>query len=242
MEVIPAIDLRGGKCVRLYQGDYGRETVFDADPVGVLRRWEDAGARRIHIVDLDGARDGIRVNAPVVSQLASAASVPLQLGGGIRDAAAAGELLDLGLDRVIFGTAAVEAPDEVHKTVANRGAEHVIVGVDARDGLVTTRGWRTDSGMSAIDLVGEMERLGVERVMYTDTTKDGTLSHPNFEAAAELAGRTTCRILFAGGIASIDDLVRLAELGIDGAVTGQAIYTGAIDLAEAISAVGAHSR
>lgn len=242
MEVIPAIDLRGGKCVRLYQGDYGRETVFDDDPIAVLHRWEAAGARRVHIVDLEGARDGVRVNGPTVRRLVAAASVPLQVSGGIRDAAGAAELLDAGVDRVIFGTAAIEAPEEVEKAIAERGAEHVIVAVDARDGMVATRGWLQTTETRAIDLVRSMARRGVQRVIYTDINRDATLEHPDFAAAAELLRETGCRILVAGGIASVEDLVRLSRLGVEGAITGQAIYTGAIDLRAAISKISALER
>ncbi|MFW6195382.1 MAG: 1-(5-phosphoribosyl)-5-[(5-phosphoribosylamino)methylideneamino]imidazole-4-carboxamide isomerase [Chloroflexota bacterium] len=237
MQVIPAIDLREGKCVRLYQGDYNQETVFDTDPVSVLRRWEDAGASRVHIVDLDGARDGTRVNTPAVRRLVSEASVPLQLGGGIRTAETAAELLDLAVDRVIFGTASIEAPDEVQRTVERYGAERVVVSVDAKDGRVATRGWLQASTVRALELVASMEERGVRRVMYTDTTRDGTMSHPNFEAASELIEGSGCRILVAGGIASIEDLERLSEIGAEGAVLGQAIYTGAVDLRQAVAAV-----
>lgn len=241
MEVIPAIDLRGGKCVRLHQGDYGRETIFDDDPLAVLRRFEDAGATRINVVDLDGARDGARNNAIVVEEMAASARVPLQVSGGIRDARTAAELVESGAARVVFGTAAVEAPDEVAAAVRELGTERVVVAIDAWDGVVATRGWTASAGVTALDLAREMAGIGVSRIQYTDINRDGTLEQPNFDAASELLDTTTCRILIAGGISSIRDLLKLKELGVEGAVLGQAIYTGAIDLAEAVSAIKAHS-
>ena len=239
MQVIPAIDLRGGRCVRLSQGDYSKETVFDGDTVEIGRRWVDAGAERLHVVDLDGARDGVRANAPAVAALVKAAGVPVQLGGGIRDAAGASELLSLGVDRVIFGTTAIEAPDEVEATVSSHGPERVVVSVDARDGLVATRGWRESARVQAADLMLEMAGRGVRRFIYTDISRDGTLSHPNFVAVAGLIGKVRYPIVVAGGVSSVDDLLRLGRLGAEAAVTGMAIYTGALDLGRAIREVKA---
>jgi len=241
MDVIPAIDLRGGKCVRLYQGDYARETVFDDDPLSVLRRFEATGATRVNIVDLDGARDGTRTNAGVVAEMAAAATIPLQVSGGIRDVRTAAALVEDGVARVVFGTAAVEAPHEVQAAISDLGTERVVVGIDARDGLVATRGWTASAGIRALDMVRNMADLGVSRIQYTDINRDATMTHPNFAAVAEILDNTTCRILIAGGISSIGDLIKLKELGVDGAVLGQAIYTGAVDLTEAVSAILAHS-
>ena len=237
MEILPAIDLRNGHCVRLTQGDYDRETVFDDNPAAVAKRWVDQGARRMHVVDLDGARDGVRANADAVAAIVEAIDIPVQLGGGVRDAAEARRLIDLGVDRVIMGTAAIEAPDEVEKAVEDVGAEHVIVGVDAKDGMVQTRGWIEESTVTAIDLAQQMVKLGVRRFIYTDTSRDGTLTHPNFEAVAELGENLRYPIIVAGGIASIDDLVGLAKLGVEGAISGMAIYSGALDLKKAIETI-----
>ncbi len=239
MEVIPAIDLRGGKCVRLHQGDYSKETAFGGDPVEVGRRWVAEGARRLHVVDLDGARDGVRTNAGVVEALVRSAGVPVQVGGGIRDAHSAAELLGLGADRVIFGTAAIEAPEQVRQTVLEHGAGRVMVSVDARDGQVATRGWTANSDVRAADLMAEMAGLGVRRFMYTDISRDGTLSHPNFQAISGLVSSVRYPIVVAGGIASVEDLLELARLGAEAAVTGIAIYTGALDLGRAIREVKA---
>ncbi len=237
MDVLPAIDLRGGRCVRLTQGDYDRETVFDDDPAGVARRWVDAGARRLHVVDLDGARDGVRSNADAVTAILDAVDIPVQLGGGVRTEADAMQLVNLGVDRVIFGTAAIEAPEQVANAVKSVGEDHVIVGVDAKDGMVQTRGWLEQSTVSAAELAQQMVDIGVRRFIYTDTSRDGTLSHPNFTAVADLKQNLRYPIVVAGGISSIDDLVQLAELGAEGAITGMAIYSGAIDLKRAIETV-----
>lgn len=237
MEVIPAIDLLGGKCVRLVQGDYKQQRVFDDDPVGVAERWVAAGATRLHVVDLDGARDGVRANADAVKAVVSSVNVPVQLGGGIRTAEDATTLRDIGVERVIFGTSAVTAPDQVAESVERLGADHVIVGVDARDGRVQTRGWTETSELIALDLIERMEELGVRRFMYTDTSRDGTLSHPNFESIESVIRSVSYPIVAAGGVASIDDLLRLAQLGAEAAVIGLAIYSGALDLERAIREV-----
>lgn len=237
MQVIPAIDLRGGKCVRLFQGDYERETVFGDDPAAAARRWIEAGAGRLHVVDLDGARDGVRANMPAVEAILAAATVPVQLGGGIRTAESAIELLGRGVDRVIFGTAAIESPGEVRETIHQAGADSVIVGVDAKGGLVSTRGWTAATRVRATDLMTEMARIGVRRFMYTDTERDGTLSHPNFGSIAEVLEAVPHPVIAAGGIATIDDLARLSDMGAEAAVTGVAIYSGALDLRRAIEDV-----
>ncbi len=237
MEILPAIDLRNGHCVRLTQGDYDRETVFDDDPVGVAKRWLDQGARRLHVVDLDGARDGVRGNADAVAAIVQAVDIPIQLGGGVRDAVEAHRLIDIGVDRVIIGTAAIEAPDEVRAVVDDIGTEHVIVGIDAKDGMVQTRGWHETSKVTAIDLASQMVEIGVRRFIYTDTSRDGTLTHPNFDAVAELSDNLRYPIIVAGGIASIDDLVGLAKMGVESAISGMAIYSGALDLKCAIETI-----
>lgn len=239
MEILPAVDLRNGHCVRLNQGDYDRETVFDDDPAAVARRWEAAGARRMHVVDLDGARDGVRHNAEAVAAIVNAIDIPVQLGGGVRDAAEARRLIDSGVDRVIFGTAAIEAPDEIKAAVEDIGTEHVIVGVDARDGMVQTRGWLKESELTAIDLANQMVDLGVRRFIYTDTSRDGMMSHPNFAAVTELQQNLRYPIIVAGGVASLEDLVELANLNVEAAISGMAIYSGALDLGHAIETIDA---
>ncbi len=239
MEILPVIDLRAGRCVRLTQGDYDRETVFDDDPAAVARRWAGQGARRLHVVDLDGARDGVRGNAEAVSAIVDAVDIPVQLGGGIRDAGEARRLVDAGVDRVIFGTAAIEAPEEIQTAVEDIGSERVIVGIDAKDGIVQTHGWLEQSGVGAIELASLMVGRGVRRFIYTDTSRDGTMTHPNFAAVAEFQEYLRYPIVVAGGISSIEDLVELAKLGIEGAISGMAIYSGALDLQRAIETIDA---
>ena len=235
MEVIPAIDLRDGKCVRLTQGDYDRETVFSDDPIAVAERWVASGARRIHVVDLDGARDGVRANAAVVERLAREAGVPLQVGGGIRTADDAAGLIDLGVDRVIFGTAAVESPAEVESAVARLGPEHVVVGLDARDGLISTRGWLENTGLSALDLVQDMAARGVTRYLHTDVGRDGTLTGPNVDAIEDILSSVRISLVAAGGFAQLSHLAEVAGIGVEAVVIGTAIYTGAIDFEDAVS-------
>lgn len=238
MQVIPAIDIRGGRCTRLYQGDYDRESVFDSDPVDAALRWIDMGAERLHVIDLDGARDGARVNAPTVKRIVESVDVPVQVGGGIRGVDDARQMIDLGVAQVIFGTAAVEHPDEVEYAVSRFGDDRVCVSVDARDGSVRTRGWLGEGSIGAADLMQAMsETRGVRRFIYTDVSRDGTLSHPNFSAVSDMLAAIEYPIVVAGGIATVDDIIRLRDLGAAGAVTGMAIYTGAMDLRAAINAV-----
>ena len=241
MEVIPAIDLRDGKCVRLYQGDYGRETVFSEEPTAVASHWADLGARRLHVVDLDGARDGASANLSAVREIASTVGVPVQLGGGIRTIEAARAAMAVGVDRVIVGTVAVENPDLVANLCEALGADAVIVSVDARDGYVAAKGWTQGSDTRASTLVEQMEQRGIRRFMYTDSARDGTLQRPNLPAIEELAHGTKSRLIAAGGISSVEQLLSLAELGIEAAIVGKAVYTGDIDLGEALEAVAQRS-
>lgn len=237
MQVIPAIDLIGGRCVRLMQGDFEKETVYSDDPERVARQWAAQGAERIHVVDLDGARTGAPVNIDVVGRIVAAVDVPVQLGGGIRSVEIAREALNAGVDRVMVGTAALDG-GVISDMLKALGAEGLLVSVDTRDGEVVVSGWTQDGGISVSDLVANMERLGVQRVMYTDVTRDGTLTEPNYGAVQELVDQTNVAVIAAGGIASVDHLVSLAALGVEGAVVGRALYTGDVDLAEAIASTG----
>ena len=228
MEVIPAIDLRGGRCVRLYQGDFSRELLSE-DPLSVALKWQDQGAARLHVVDLDGAASGRPGNLATIRQIAACARVPLQVGGGVRDLDTALTLLNAGADRVVLGTAAVEHPD-LEKVGPGRG----IVSVDARDGKVAVRGWTEGSHVDSLALLRRMAQLGVSRFVYTDIAQDGTLSEPNFAAVESAIAAVDCPLIAAGGISSIDHLVRLAELGAEGAIVGTALFTGAVDLPQAL--------
>jgi phosphoribosylformimino-5-aminoimidazole carboxamide ribotide isomerase len=236
MELIPAIDIKDGRCVRLYQGDFSRVTVFGDDPVAVARGWYAAGATRLHVVDLDGARQGRPVHTALISAIVAAIPIPVQLGGGLRDAAAVAEALGLGVARAIIGTAAVENPDLVATLVARHGAA-IIVGVDARDGLVATAGWTQAATVRATALVGQMAALGVARVIYTDIARDGTLTAPNYAATAELITPDGPAIVASGGVGAIDHLLRLRAIGAEGVVIGRALYTGDLSFADALHAL-----
>lgn len=236
MEVIPAIDLKGGKCVRLYQGDYGKETVFSNDPVGMALKWVSSGASRLHLIDLDGAAGGKPCHLPMIGDIAKAIPIPVQVGGGIRQMETVERLLAAGAERVILGTAAAENPAMITEA-CRRFGEAVVIGVDALDGYVSIHGWQRKTETTAIDLIQQMAVLGAKRFIYTDISRDGTLSQPNFEAIAELVGKTSLPIIASGGIASIDHLVRLKQLGVEGAIIGRALYTGDIELGKALAAL-----
>ena len=239
MEIIPALDIRGGRCVRLEQGDYARETVFDDDPLAVAQRWQNAGAKRLHVVDLDGARDGQPRNELAVRAILGASGVPVQVGGGIRSIAAIQRYLEAGADRVILGTTAVKDQTTLLNAIV-LFSERLIVGVDARDGVVAMEGWTETSTIDATDLVKQLSEMGVARIIYTDILRDATLTGPNLTAIHNLIGfisglPSRIRVIVAGGLSSIEDLRQLAELPIEGAIIGKALYTGDINLAEAIA-------
>lgn len=236
MEVIPAIDIRDGRCVRLTQGDYQQMTVFDHDPVAVAQRWEKLGARRLHVVDLDGAKAGRPVSAQVVYAIVRAVNIPVQLGGGLRDSSAVAAALNLGVERVILGTVAVRDPNLVARLVEQYG-DQIVVGVDAREGWVAAQGWTETSHIKVYELVQRMGAFGVRWVIYTDIARDGMLSGPDVEGVAELVGGGGPGIIASGGVGTTDDLLALATTGAAGVIVGKAIYTGAIDLAQAIEAV-----
>ncbi|HLB26823.1 MAG TPA: 1-(5-phosphoribosyl)-5-[(5-phosphoribosylamino)methylideneamino]imidazole-4-carboxamide isomerase [Dehalococcoidia bacterium] len=243
MDVIPAIDIRGGRCVRLVQGDYARETVFADDPAEAAKRWRDAGARRLHVVDLDGARQGRPLNWEAVTRIVAAVDAPVQMGGGLRDLGTVQRYLDGGIERVVLGTAAVK--DEALLGAAlDRFPGRIVVGVDARDGIVVTEGWLEASGVAAGELVRRLAAMGVPRIIYTDTLRDGTLTEPNFPGLQALLADVQSsggemRVLYSGGVASLRHVRRLAETGVEGVVVGRALYTGDIDLREALAAVEA---
>jgi phosphoribosylformimino-5-aminoimidazole carboxamide ribotide isomerase len=235
IDIIPAIDLRNGKCVRLYQGDYKQETIFNENPLEVALQWQALGAPRIHIVDLDGAASGDVANIEIIATITAAVQVPIQLGGGIRTMATIEKVLKLGIDRVILGTVAVENPELV-KEACRKYAESIIVSIDARDGRVATRGWLQGTQLRAVQLAKEMARSGVKRFIYTDITRDGTLSGPNYETITELIEGVKRPVIAAGGISSISNLKVLKQIGAEGAIIGKALYTGDINLKKALEA------
>jgi phosphoribosylformimino-5-aminoimidazole carboxamide ribotide isomerase len=240
MEVIPAIDLLGGQCVRLHQGDYDRVSRFSDDPVAQALAWAGQGAPRLHLVDLDAARSGAPVNDAVVREIVRAVSIPVQLGGGVRSAERAAELLEAGLDRVILGTVAVERPELVRQ-LAERHPGRIAVGIDARDGKVATRGWRQLSEVLATDLARSLGIQGVAAIISTDIATDGTLAGPNLEAMRQMALASAVPVIASGGVGSLEDLLcllALEPLGVAGVIVGRALYDGSVDLREALQAVG----
>lgn len=236
MQIWPAIDLRDGKCVRLQQGDYNRETIFGDDPSQVAKRWIDEGATCLHLVDLDGARDGKLVNGEVIRSIAEAnQAITIQLGGGIRDESAITRLLDLGLDRLVIGTQALKNPDWFAE-MAKKYSGHLVLGVDARNGMVATDGWLETSETSAAELAKQFEALPLAGVVYTDIAKDGMMAGPNMEAMQEMQKAISLPVVASGGVTTPDDAKALAAIPMDGAIIGRALYEGTIKLAEVLSA------
>ena len=240
MDVIPAIDIRGGQCVRLAQGDYARETVFSDDPIAMARKWASMGARRIHVVDLDGARDGAQANGAIVKRIAEVLDVPVQTGGGIRNMETLHATLESHLDRIVIGTAAVKDPEFLREAIAFAD-DRLIVGVDARDGRVALEGWVEATDLDAVEFIRRLRDQGVRRVVYTDIARDGVTDGPNFAMYERVTRDLDIAVIAAGGVGSVADVVRLRDCGVEGAIIGRAIYTGDIDLPEALAAVGASS-
>lgn len=235
-EVIPAIDLRGGRCVRLLQGDYARETAYSDDPVAVAVRWAELGAPRIHVVDLDGAKVGAPAQADVMARICEAAGVPVEVSGGMRKLHHIEEALTYGASRVQIGSAAVKDPALVRQAAA-RFPGAIVVSIDAREGMVQTDGWLEASSVRAVNLAREMAGAGVPRIMFTDIGRDGMLTEPNYAAYEELLAAVSCPLVASGGVSKVEHLVRLAELGCEGAIVGKALYEGAFTLPAALEAV-----
>ena len=236
MEVIPAIDLKDGRCVRLFQGDFNQETVFSDDPLAMALSWQEQGAHRLHVVDLDGAIQGKPTHLDVISAIVRALDIPIQVGGGIRDIAAADAWLGVGVDRVVIGTAAVRDPDMVVEACKKHGRQRVVVSVDAKEGLVALHGWKESSNVTVLELANQMADIGVVRLLYTDIARDGALTGPDFEGNKLLAEESGLAVLASGGIASVQHIKELLPMGVEGVIVGRALYTGAVDLAEAVRA------
>ena len=235
MILYPAIDLKDGQAVRLLRGEMARATVFNTDPAAQARVFEQAGCRWLHLVDLNGAFAGQPVNGAAVEAILAGSTVPVQLGGGIRDMATIEAWLAKGVARVILGTVAVERPDLVRAAAAAFPGQ-VAVGIDARKGRVATQGWAEETGVMATDLARQYEDAGVAALVYTDIDRDGAMGGPNVAATAELARATSLPVIASGGVASLDDLVALRDTGvIAGAISGRALYDGALDLGAALS-------
>ena len=236
MEIIPAIDLRGGRCVRLFQGDYSQETVFSENPVEVALQWYGMGAPRLHLVDLDGAETGQPVNLDIVGEITNTVLIPCELGGGIRDMETIQLCLQAGAERVILGTAAIEDRWLLTEACRRYGGA-IVLGIDARNGRVATRGWKQQTEVKAIDLVREVTGSGLRRIIYTDIDRDGTLTEPNFSAIFELMQNTRLKVIASGGVSSLNHLKMLRQLEVEGAIVGKALYTGDLNLKQALDQV-----
>lgn len=235
MQIWPAIDLCGGKCVRLKQGDFSRETVFGEDPTAMARHWVSQGAECFHLVDLDGARAGVLGNEPSILAIVREVGVPCELGGGIRDETTIQRLLGAGLFRLVVGTQTIRQADWFRQ-MCRRFPGKLVLGIDARDGRVATHGWLQTSEMDATELARQFAEEPIAAIVYTDIAKDGMMAGPNLAAMAAMKQAVRCPVVASGGVTTVDDVVRLAAVGMDGCIIGRALYEGTIALSEAIQA------
>ncbi len=235
MQIWPAIDLRGGKCVRLRQGDYARETVYGDDPAEMARKFVADGAQFLHLVDLDGAKEGASANLAAVRAILAEVNIPCELGGGIRDEGAIERLLALGLSRLVVGTRALKEP-AWFRAVANQFPGKLALGIDAKSGKVATGGWLETSDVAAVDLARDLSAVPLAAIIYTDIARDGMLQGPNLTAMAEMKAAVSVPVIASGGVTSAKDVADLARIGMDGCIIGRALYEGTITLQEALSA------
>jgi phosphoribosylformimino-5-aminoimidazole carboxamide ribotide isomerase len=235
MQIWPAIDLRGGKCVRLQQGDYNRETVFGEDPAAMARHWTDQGAEFLHLVDLDGARDGRPTNLPAIRAIVEAVDVPCELGGGVRDEETIASLLELGVARLVIGTKALAEPDWF-RSMCRRFPGRLVLGIDARDGRVATEGWLETSEALATELAAQYQDEPLAALIYTDIATDGMLAGPNLAAMQEMRSAVKLPVIASGGVTSASDVTALANLPVAGCIIGRALYEGKLQLADALAA------
>ncbi|EAC4365050.1 TPA: 1-(5-phosphoribosyl)-5-[(5-phosphoribosylamino)methylideneamino]imidazole-4-carboxamide isomerase [Listeria monocytogenes] len=233
MQIFPAIDLKNGQCVRLFQGDFSKKTVVNEDPIAQAKAFATDGATYLHIVDLDGALEGRPINLEIIQKMKITAKIPVQVGGGIRSMAQVDYYLESGIDRVIIGSAALTDPDFLRAAVQKYGAK-IAAGIDAKNGFVATRGWLDVSQVSYLDLAKRMEKVGVETIIYTDISRDGTLTGPNLEQMANLKEHVKVNLIASGGVSSRADLEALAKLGLYGAIAGKALYNRQISMSDIV--------
>lgn len=235
MQIWPAIDLRGGKCVRLRQGDYQQETVFAEDPAAIAGKFADQGAKYLHIVDLEGAREGLPVNLPAVQDILESVDIECELGGGIRDEQSIRELLEFGLNRLVIGTSAIKDPDWF-RNVCRQFPGKLVLGIDARDGLAATDGWLATSAVTALDLARSFDDEPLAAIIYTDIATDGMMRGPNVAAMAQMQAAVKLPVVASGGVTTVSDIERLAKAGLAGCIIGRALYEGTLQLADALRA------
>lgn len=235
MRIYPAIDIKDGRCVRLLKGRFDKVTIYGDDPAEMAKKWEDNGGEYIHVVDLDGALKGHGVNADAIKRICSRVSVPVQTGGGIRTMEDIQSKLDCGISRIIIGTKAVSDSDFV-KRAADKYGGKIVIGIDAKDGMVAIEGWEKTSDFKAVEFAKKMAGLGIKTIVYTDIATDGTLAGPNIAAMREMAQSVDIDVIASGGVGNIQHIRALVPCGVEGVITGRAIYTGDLDLAEAIRA------
>jgi len=233
MIIYPAVDVKEGRCVRLVQGEFDKVTVYSDNPVEMALKWEQLGAQYLHVVDLDGARTGHVQNIPTISEMAVKLGIPLQMGGGIRTIEMIETILCKGIHRVILGTSAVKDPNLVKNALKSFG-DSIAIGIDAKDGMVAIEGWAKTSEFTAKGFAKKMEELGAKTIIYTDISRDGMLAGPNLKAMEEMVNAVGIEVIASGGVSNIDDIKNLKEVGVSGVIVGKALYTGDLDLKEAI--------
>lgn len=236
MRIYPAIDIKDGKCVRLFKGQFSDVTVYGDSPAEMARKWESLGGEFIHVVDLDGALKGHGVNAAQIKEICESVKVPVQTGGGIRTMEDIEEKLACGINRVIIGTKAVSDSDFVKQAVKKYGSK-IVIGIDAKDGMVAIEGWEKTTNFTAVEFAKKMAAIGVQTIVYTDIATDGTLAGPNIQAMTKMTKSVNADIIASGGVGSIDHIKALAGTGVEGVIVGKALYTGNVNLTEAIKAV-----
>lgn len=233
MRVYPAIDIKNGQCVRLMQGNFEELTIFADNPTDMAEKWESKGAEFLHLVDLDGALKGESINFEVIKRIVSSVNIPVQVGGGIRDIETIDKYLSIGVNRVIIGTKAVSNPEFI-KDVVNKYNEKIVIGIDAKDSKVAIEGWEKVSDATAVEFAKKMEDIGVKTIVYTDISRDGMLKGANIQAMAEMVSSVNVDIIASGGVTSMNDIVNLKEINVEGAIIGKALYTGNIELENAL--------
>ena len=234
MQIIPAIDILDGNCVRLIQGDFEQKTIFSSDPSQMALKWQSQSAEIIHLVDLNGAKTGSVHNQPIIKDIVNKLDIPVQVGGGIRDLKTALDLIKMGVQRIVLGTAAIHNPDLIINLLNKIKPEQIIIALDGRNGRVAINGWQDQTNISILDIASRMTDCGIKRIMYTDVSKDGVLEGPNLSTTQELAQITNLNVIASGGISSLQDISSVKDIGCEGAILGKALYTGAISLSDAI--------